>query len=202
MDHMLLRAPNAQISSDRVTLDVRPPLSAAELQRGVIVHVARPERALQPLSTTNISVFKPCASFAVTVVRDANAATVCGVAHPEGAGEVARGTLTLGASVFFDCEALNREDFAPDMRVSATASADSRAAWAGVVQDRLGLKPAGGKVLSAPPGSGLGAVVEAGGELVGGTITAGSSATQGAVRAGGDIISGMSKAGQTLLGGI
>uniref|UniRef100_D8Q5H7 L-tyrosine decarboxylase C-terminal domain-containing protein n=1 Tax=Schizophyllum commune (strain H4-8 / FGSC 9210) TaxID=578458 RepID=D8Q5H7_SCHCM len=204
-DHMLLRAPNAQISSAHVKLGLESVLSAEQLARGVIAHVEVPEQALQPLAEQHP--FSPGAKFRVTITEDAFDATAHGPNLAEGGAQLATGTLTLG-------RALNTQDFEVDKRAadytSTGASGETKAEWARVISEELGLKPAGGKVVQPPKGSnvgsgsglGLGArVFQAGGEVAGGAVNAGGSVAGGAVKGGLEVTEGMRKAGQTLFSG-
>ena len=152
---MLLRAPNAQIAADRVTLNVEPALPAEQLARGAIVRVNRPEASLQPLSDNNI--FVPGASFKVTVYSDVHDADAHGPGLAEGGEVLATGTLTLSGSVFVDTKRLNQEDFVAvlaegGLRAFNAPEAAAAGGWSELVKERLGLLPAGGQAL-APPSS-------------------------------------------------
>ncbi|KAJ7243183.1 pyridoxal phosphate-dependent transferase [Mycena haematopus] len=123
IDHVLVRAPNAQISSDRVALDVQPALTASDLARGVIARVLRPEAAMQPFTADHM-VFRPDASFPVEVFTDVQ----------DGVGtRIAQGTLTMGKMVFVDCVDLNEENFFKTPR-----SVAGEKTWAEVVKEKLG----------------------------------------------------------------
>ena len=156
IDHMLLRAPNAQIAADRVTLNVEPALPAEQLARGAIVRVNRPEASLQPLSDNNI--FVPGASFKVTVYSDAHDADAHGPGLAEGGEVLATGTLTLSGSVLVDTKRLNQEEFVAvlaegeGLRAFNAPEAVAAGGWSELVKERLGLLPAGGQAL-APPSS-------------------------------------------------
>lgn len=216
VEHMLLRAPNAQISSACVKLDVSPALSAEQLARGVLACVQVPECALQPLGAQHP--FTPNARFRVTIAEDSHQATAKGPGLAIGGSELARGTLTFGDAVFTDVNRLNTQDFVGDGRADNSggnkradtsmplkANQSVKDDWAKAVSDRLGLKAGGGKVVAAPTGS-VGAelvptIVEAGGEVVKGAVNAGGSVTQGILKGGGDVAGGALKAGGTLFGG-
>ncbi|KAL1728700.1 hypothetical protein EV714DRAFT_252348, partial [Schizophyllum commune] len=214
VDHMLVIAPNAQISSARVHLDAQPPLSDAHLARGVIAHIEVPEDALQPIEAEHP--FMPKTTFRVTIREDAHDVKAHGPGLAKGGRELARGTLTFGDAVFTDVDRLNTQDFASDARASdytsSVASKQVKAEWARVVQERLGLQPSGGKVVAPMPktdgqtghvGGGLVYdVVKAGGEVVQGTVQAGGSVAQGILKGGGDVVGGVRKAGQTIFGGL
>jgi len=115
IEHMLLCAPNAQITADSVKLDVHPPLTKEQLEHGVIMHIDRPERALQPPAPDNKpeSMFKPGAKFNVTIVEDIKPAQAHGPGLAEGGKRLAVGKVTLGRSVYVDWETINTQDFAP-----------------------------------------------------------------------------------------
>ncbi|KAL1733770.1 hypothetical protein EV714DRAFT_245990 [Schizophyllum commune] len=192
-DHMLLRAPNAQISSAHVKLALGSVLSAEQLARGVIAHVEVPEQALQPLAEQHP--FSPGAKLRVTITEDAFDATAHGPRLAEGGAQLATGTLTFGRAVYTDVKQLNTQDFEEDKRAadytSTGASGETKAEWARVIAEELGLKPAGGKVVQPPKGSnvgsglGLGArAIQAGGEVAEGTVNAFGSVAGGAVQGG------------------
>lgn len=144
VDHMLLRAPNAQISSDLVTLNCTPALTANQLASGVIAYLNRPEAALQPLTDDAAGFFNPGMSFNVTIFADANAPDAHGPGLSQGGTQIATGTLTLGQAVFYDSDRLNTEDFAAGKKVSAytstTLSDAEKAEWQTLVQGALGIK--------------------------------------------------------------
>ncbi|KAL1690592.1 pyridoxal phosphate-dependent transferase [Schizophyllum commune] len=210
-DHMLLRAPNAQIASADIELDAGSSLTAEQLARGVIAHVEVPEQALQPLAEQHP--FSPGARFRVTITEDAFDAKAHGPLLAEGGAQLGEGKLTLGRAVYTNVAQLNTQDFEEDKRAadytSTGASSETKAEWARVISEQLGLKPAGGKVVQPPKGSnvgsglGLGArVIQAGGEVAVGTVNAGGSVAGGVVKGGLQATEGMRKAGQTLFGGI
>jgi hypothetical protein len=142
IDHMLLKAPNAQLSADQVNLRVEPPLTSDHLARGVIVRLNRSEKAMQPIDKASPpSWFAPRASFSVVVFEDANDAIAQGPGLASGGQELAKGTLTLGNSVWVDYEKLNVQDFAPEPRVanytSRQAEPAMKEAWQAVVAEHL-----------------------------------------------------------------
>ncbi|KAL8803493.1 MAG: hypothetical protein Q9223_006140, partial [Gallowayella weberi] len=54
IDHMLLRAPNIQLSASNITLDVFPPIPANTLKAGCILFADEvPESAMQPFLPTS-----------------------------------------------------------------------------------------------------------------------------------------------------
>ncbi|EIN06879.1 PLP-dependent transferase [Punctularia strigosozonata HHB-11173 SS5] len=114
IDHMLLRAPNTQISSGLVTLDVRPPLTADQLSRGVIAKVKRSELAMQPFGaeTDPKAIFAPATEFKVVVYHDKHEPIAHGpnLANVDGEKVLAEGTIKLGNSVWVDTDGPNAED--------------------------------------------------------------------------------------------
>ena len=148
IDHMLLRAPNAQIASDLITLNCTPALTADQLASGVIVYLDRPEAAMQPFTDATVAaLFKPNASFNVSVYTDVNASRAHGPGLSEGGTRISLGTLTLGKAMFYDSNRLNIEDFAEGEKVAAYTAAKMSAAteaeWRSMVEDRLGVNPNG-----------------------------------------------------------
>ncbi|KAH9946373.1 PLP-dependent transferase [Epithele typhae] len=154
VDHILVRAPNAQITAlDPVALSVQPALTAEQLARGVIAHAARPEAAMQPFGTGN-TVFVPGATFAVEVFEDPNGAAAHGPGLAQGGSKIAEGTLGLGAAVFYDGVALNElEDAAAPSGRALSSAATSRFArpqkqqWTDAVKNHLRVA----RVDGAPP---------------------------------------------------
>ncbi|KAL1744697.1 pyridoxal phosphate-dependent transferase [Schizophyllum fasciatum] len=210
LEHMLLRAPSAQISSARVDIDVENAVPADQLSRGVIAHLEIPERALQPLAAANP--FMPGARFRVTIREDTFEAASHGPGLAADGRVLTQGTLTLGKAVYSDADRLNTQDFEDDKRVtdhtSTRASKEVKAEWARVVSERLGLKPAGGKVVLPPKGSDVGSglaftskVVKAGGEAAKGTVDVGESVAQGVLQSGGNVAMGLRKAAKPIFGG-
>jgi hypothetical protein len=143
IEHMLVRAPNAQITADQVTLQLDQQLTEEQLGRGVIAHINRPEKALQPPSDENKpeNMFKPGASFSVTIFEDNHAIDAHGPGLDVGGTQLAKGTLVLGKSIYTDYEALNTQDFMPDPRVTDSCSRElSQAAkeeWLALVSDAM-----------------------------------------------------------------
>ncbi|EJD55402.1 PLP-dependent transferase [Auricularia subglabra TFB-10046 SS5] len=143
VDHMLLCAPNAQISSELVKLNVQPSLTAVQLARGVIARLNRPERALQPFGTTNPpeAIFKPGAQFSIALFEDQNEATANGPGLANSTAQIATGTLQLGDAVSIDYGLINKQDFQADERVisvdSTKASRATKKDWAKAVDEYL-----------------------------------------------------------------
>ncbi|KAF8182752.1 pyridoxal phosphate-dependent transferase [Mycena galopus ATCC 62051] len=144
IEHMLLRAPNVQISADRVQLDVEPPLSASQLEKGVLLQINKPERArraLQPPAADN----PPQRMFqrgAVTIVDDTKLAVAQGPGLAVGGNQLTRGKVTLAGGVYVDWTDINTEDFAPGP-TRATNSLDpeanlqTRSEWKQVLSEAL-----------------------------------------------------------------
>ncbi|KAJ7325911.1 PLP-dependent transferase [Mycena albidolilacea] len=144
IEHMLLRAPNVQISADRVQLDVQPPLSAAQLAKGVLLQINRPERALQPPAADNPPerMFRRGASFDVTIVDDTKPAVTHGPGLAAGGNQLAKGKVTLAGDVHVDWKDINTEDFARGLtRVTNSlepeANMQTRSEWKEVVSAAL-----------------------------------------------------------------
>ncbi|KAI0266860.1 PLP-dependent transferase [Gloeopeniophorella convolvens] len=145
IDHMLLRAPNAQLSADRVKLQLDKPLALEELRRGVILTLDRREVPMQPFSDSNPpSFFHPGAKFAVAVYHDPHDADAHGpgLASVDGVAPLSTGTLEIGSDVYIDYKNLNKEDFTDDNRIiknytSAKAPGEIKALWKDVVLEGL-----------------------------------------------------------------
>ena len=143
VDHMLLRAPNAQITSELVTVNCTPALTADQYARGVIAYLNRPEDSMQPLTADSASFFKPGTTFNVTIFEDPNAANAHGPDLSKGGAPLTQGTITLGKTVYYDAKMLNVEDFATGTKVSHYTStempASAKAEWHTVVRGALGI---------------------------------------------------------------
>jgi hypothetical protein len=114
IDHMLLRAPNTQISADQVDLKLDNALTEDQLQKGAIALIHLSEAAMQPMHTTNPSkFFGPGKTFGVTIYADRNAAQARGpgLANVNADELLAKGTLTLGPNVYIDYTNLNIQEF-------------------------------------------------------------------------------------------
>jgi hypothetical protein len=144
IEHMLVRAPNAQIAADQVTLKLDRPLTDEQLAHGVIGHINRPERALQPPSRLNDPnrMFRPGTSFSVTIFEDKHPVDAHGPGLEVGGTQLAKGTLTLGKAVYTDWRVLNTQDFEPDKRIaflcSREAGQDAKEEWRALVADAMG----------------------------------------------------------------
>ena len=115
IDHVLLRAPNAQLSASEVIVE---PLEgdravfAAGFKSGLIaVADAIPEFLMQPLSSNSFkSFFHPGAKLAVSIYHDRNAAQFQGPGLCDQLGDpIARGTITLGDNTFTDAYMINAD---------------------------------------------------------------------------------------------
>lgn len=115
IDHVLLRAPNAQLSASEVIVE---PLEGdravftAGLQSGLIaVADAIPEFLMQPLSTNSFkSFFHPEAKLAVSIYHDRNTTQFQGPGLCDQLGDpIARGTITLGDNTFTDAYMINAD---------------------------------------------------------------------------------------------
>lgn len=155
---MLLQAPNAQITAERVTLTLDSKLTADELASGLLLYADIHERALQPFeprTSPPARVFRPGAVIAVEVYPDPYAACAPGPGlAPDFAADammlpffgaalhpLARGTMTLEEVVFVDCTELNREDFKEAGRISSRTgrgmSERDKAGWRSMVCERM-----------------------------------------------------------------
>ncbi|PSS37347.1 hypothetical protein PHLCEN_2v824 [Hermanssonia centrifuga] len=111
IDHILLCSPNAQFSGSQIKLELEPgsgiyePGFGQELERGLIaVFDTVREAALQPFSKSHPpKFFLPGKKFPITIHRDSAKGPVAGLASTV----VAKGTITLGSSVFVDAIHIN-----------------------------------------------------------------------------------------------
>jgi len=148
IDHMLLKAPNAQLTAEQVSLDLGgQSLTADQLEKGVLVFLDRHEIAMQPFNKTNPPLFfSPSTQFNIKIYDDTNAADAHGpgLADITSSTELATGTLTLPATVFKDWLVLNTEDFANPTplvthHTSSKMNARQKAGWSAMMSDRLGV---------------------------------------------------------------
>ncbi|KZT07470.1 PLP-dependent transferase [Laetiporus sulphureus 93-53] len=118
IDHVLLKAPNAQLTSSEVKLEVDNLVSKKDLRKGLIaVLTDRIEEAMQPFSDTHTpTFFKPGASSRVSLYTDpftydAKKATDVHDMWQKlmQSTPIATGTLTLGQEVFIDTHYINQE---------------------------------------------------------------------------------------------
>ncbi|KAI9872353.1 MAG: hypothetical protein M1830_001743 [Pleopsidium flavum] len=120
IDHILVRAPNIQLSADKVKLELDKELSADQLSRGAILYAnGIQEEAMQPflptsdLLSTGSFFFRSCQRFPVTIFGDAKdvGATGPGLADVGDAEPISKGTMTLTEDVYVDSEDLNKDIF-------------------------------------------------------------------------------------------
>ncbi|KAI5888048.1 PLP-dependent transferase [Schizophyllum commune H4-8] len=107
VDHMLLRAPNTQISSARVLLDVGSNVDPDQLARGVIARIGIPERALQPIGTDHP--FTPRRRFHVAIYADDHDAEAQGPGLSSGSRLLVEGSLEIGDGVYTRAMKVNDE---------------------------------------------------------------------------------------------
>ncbi|KAL9040357.1 MAG: hypothetical protein Q9214_004515 [Letrouitia sp. 1 TL-2023] len=114
IDHLLLVAPNVQLNSDQVTLDLERPLTKEELAVGVIAIFSRIyEQSLQPLQNLDGKQadhtkyyaqglnFAPEETFNVSIFKDLTEV------NQKDRTPLTNGKITLGVSVWADDEMLN-----------------------------------------------------------------------------------------------
>jgi hypothetical protein len=117
VDHMLLFAPNAQLTAEGVKcLFSGQPIPEDELKKGVIALFSLREITMQPFrrdANDPSQFFKPDATFNVVVYKDSKPAAAHGpgLAQVSEADKLCSGTITLSQRVFTDVEALNPEEF-------------------------------------------------------------------------------------------
>ncbi|KAL1708932.1 pyridoxal phosphate-dependent transferase [Schizophyllum commune] len=134
VDHMLVRAPNTQISSARVLLDISPTLDPGQLARGVIARVDIPERALQPMGADQP--FTPRRRFPVKIYADDNDAEAQGPGLSDGSRLLANGSLELGDGVY--TRAMKVDDEQSRLAYLATGpSREVKSEWAQDILTRL-----------------------------------------------------------------
>ncbi|PPR01984.1 hypothetical protein CVT24_011111 [Panaeolus cyanescens] len=155
IDHMLLKAPNAQLAAENVQLNLDRTLSGEQMSNGsLLLYMDRHERAMQPFDDDNPpSFFKPGLEFSVKVYEDPFPPTSHGpglapifcseTLDPEVRREaVATGTIRLGPSVWVDYTDLNKQDFQVDSHVGRytedSLSEGDRAEWRRMVSGRMG----------------------------------------------------------------
>ncbi|KAK0123880.1 hypothetical protein ONS95_008875 [Cadophora gregata] len=122
IDHMLLRAPNVQLSAENIKLELDNSLSEEQLARGPIlcfknVH----EESMQPfpsngeLEANSSFIFKAGRKMPVQIIADENDANAHGPGLARSCGKekllLATGTVTLGKSVVVDSQTMNVDPF-------------------------------------------------------------------------------------------
>jgi hypothetical protein len=122
VDHILLRKPNIQLTADRVKLQLNQPLNSDQLARGVICSVdSVREAAMQPfpasadLRANSNFFFSAGRNLPVTIYRDPRGPSDNGPGIVDviekSSMVLAKGTLTLGNSLYIDSEALNKDPY-------------------------------------------------------------------------------------------
>ena len=125
IDHMLLKAPNIQLSAAKVGLSLDTEIAAGDLQDGCIVFAEGVhEAAMQPFPPTkdlvgdgnpanNHFVFREGQSFDITVFKDKFAVRRGGpgLANIDYRDRIANGKMTLAKDVWVDSETVNRDPF-------------------------------------------------------------------------------------------
>jgi hypothetical protein len=113
IDHVLVQAPNAQISAGEVAVELiegSESVLNAELKDGLIV-VADflPEHLMQPFTADRLNrLFCPGAKLDVSVYHDQNAGQRGGPDLCDNLGKpIARATITLGDNIFVDAHMIN-----------------------------------------------------------------------------------------------
>ena len=117
VDHMLLRAPNGQLSA-QVSIDFASSLPSDALTKGVLLTVDRSDAAMQPADKESTAWFKEGAEFPVKVYSDPHPADAHGpdLVNIIALNECAHGTMKLGKPVV-DLQRLNTQDFTKDPAV-------------------------------------------------------------------------------------
>ncbi|KAF5326606.1 hypothetical protein D9611_000881 [Ephemerocybe angulata] len=150
IDHMLLKAPNAQFSAEGVGLELDHPVPSEKLAAGVILYVLNaPEAAMQPFQEDRDGAvqcfFYPDAQFEVMVCDDPFEATAHGPGLADASTHkhpvIARGKMRLPLNVFVDMVDLNREDFRGNERITPGMVKgmdwEDQTAWMAMVRERL-----------------------------------------------------------------
>jgi hypothetical protein len=113
IDHMLLHAPNAQLTASNVALEIEggdKSKVASGLRKGLIGIVdTLPEHLMQPFTAENHpTFFRSGVQVAVTIYQDHRTSQAPGPGLVVGLGTpIAHGTITLGDSVFVDSYMIN-----------------------------------------------------------------------------------------------
>lgn len=142
IDHMLLQAPNVQLSAP-VTLDFSVP--ADHLTKGALLSVSRSEAAMQPADVESVQWFAPGATLEVSVFADPNASAAHGPGLASSIAKstpIAKGKMTIGKGTFIDWTRINNQDFTKEQRAShrmvnftsGAATAETKEEWRHVVE--------------------------------------------------------------------
>ena len=125
IDHILVRAPNIQLSADNVHLSLDKDLSDATLQKGAILLIhGISEASMQPfqstegplgdtLSTDSNFFFRPGQSFDVSVFEDPREAGTPGpgIVDVDEGHLIGKGTLELGEGRYVDSVQMNMDPY-------------------------------------------------------------------------------------------
>ena len=122
IDHMLLRAPNAQFPAESIKLELDRPLADEQRARGPILRLNNiHEESMQPFPTnaeleaSSSFFFEPGSKISVQIFADEHDATAHGPGLTSSCGKeellLATGTVTLGKSVVVDSKTMNADPF-------------------------------------------------------------------------------------------
>jgi len=136
IDHMLLHAPNAQLTASDVTLELHDgdkSKVASGLRKGLIGIVdTLPEHLMQPFTAEHHpTFFRAGVQVAVTIFQDQRTPQAPGPGLVAGLGNpIAHGTITLGESVFVDSYMINVDtpivaSHVPKKKISLPKSAEA-----------------------------------------------------------------------------
>lgn len=151
IEHMLLKAPNAQLTAEDIEISIDRPLSKKQLERGLLAYVLLHEQSMQPFTDDNPpTFFSPGTRLYVEIYEDpftpdahgpGLAPLFNGLDGPSFYSPVASGSIQLGSRVFVDLTGLNKQDFKTDNRISryteASTSEEGKAGWRSMVIDRM-----------------------------------------------------------------
>ena len=120
LDHMLLQAPNTQLSADEVTFKLDKSLTDDQISRGLIVKAKTySEKAMQPFPPTEVVLgqqsffFQPGRSFKADVYMDPRDAAAEGprLANTGSAKPIATGLFKLEGNVYVNSDEMNEDPF-------------------------------------------------------------------------------------------
>ncbi|ETW81515.1 hypothetical protein HETIRDRAFT_319093 [Heterobasidion irregulare TC 32-1] len=113
LDHMLLHAPNAQISANNVAVELdgmELGILASDLRNGLIaIADTLPEHLLQPFTAEHRpNFFRPGFKVGITIYHDRSTSSAPGPGLVESlSSPLARGAITLGDSIFIESNLIN-----------------------------------------------------------------------------------------------
>uniref|UniRef100_A0A8H7XPX8 L-tyrosine decarboxylase C-terminal domain-containing protein n=1 Tax=Psilocybe cubensis TaxID=181762 RepID=A0A8H7XPX8_PSICU len=151
IEHMLLKAPNAQLAAEDIEISLDRPLLKKQLERGLLAYVMVHEQSMQPFAEDNPPFFF-CAGAKLDVeiyedpfTSEAHgpglAPTFNDLDGPSFYSPVASGSIQLGSRIFIDMTGLNKQDFKADNRISryteVSTSEEGKAGWRSMVIDRM-----------------------------------------------------------------